>query len=285
MKKCLAILSVCLLAIPACRKKEEPAAPPPVAAPAKKVVTANPEPPPPAGTPHSEPWSIPPRGVVLWLVGNDAKAEYGGALASWSNPFLPGVTAAADRPEEKPVVVANALNGHAVVRFDGQANRMKTSIDISPAQMPVATVFVAFNSKTDATSPLRKLYGDDDGGYDRAVGLDNRGTEGKNYCVFTGKAVDGDFNLKANETYVTADEFTKSEFSSWVNGKATLVKIPAEWGTALPNLYIGSSGNVYQEYWQGDIAEVVVYSRHLSDLERMQVEDYLAQKYGVALTR
>jgi len=284
MKKCLAILSVCLLAIAACRKKEEPAAPPPAPAPAKKVVTANPEPPPPAGTPHSEPWSIPPRGVVLWLVGNDAKAEYGGGLASWSNPFLPGVTAVADRTEMKPAVVQDAMNGHAAVRFDGLSNMMQTNIDISPGQMPVATVFVAFNSKTDSPSPLRKLYGDDDGGYDRAVGLDNRAGS-KNFGVFTGSGVEGDFALKANEPYVTADEYTKTEFSSWVNGKEALQKINASWGSALPNMYIGGTGPVNHEPWQGDIAEVIVYSRRLSELERMQVEDYLAKKYGVALTR
>jgi hypothetical protein len=285
MKKSLAVLAVCLLVVPACRKKEEAAAPPPPAPATKIVSTATSEPPPPPGHPHAEDWSIPARGVVLWLVGDDAKAEYGGTLASWSNPFLPGVTASADRPEMKPTIVANGFNGHAVVRFDGQGNMLQTSIDISPAQMPVATVFVAFNSKTDSPSPLRKLYGDDDGGYDRAAGLDNRATGGKNYGIFIGNGVEGDFNLKANEVYVTADEFTKKEFSSWVNGKETLQKIQTDWGGALPNLYIGGSGIVYHEYWQGDIAEVIVYSRRLAELERMQVEDYLAKKYGVALTR
>jgi chemotaxis protein CheY-P-specific phosphatase CheC len=284
MKKSLTVLTVCWLVLSACRKKEEVAAPPSAPALAKKVVTANPEPPPPAGTPHSEPWSIPPRGVVLWLVGNDAKAEYGGGLASWSNPYLPGVTAVADRTEMKPAVVQDAMNGHAAVRFDGLSNMMQTNIDISPAQMPVATVFVAFNSKTDAASPLRKLYGDDDGGYDRAVGLDNRAGS-KNFAVFTGSGVEGEFVLKANEPYVIADEYTKTEFSSWVNGKETLQKINASWGSALPNMYIGGTGPVNHEPWQGDIAEVVVYSRRLSELERMQVEDYLAKKYGVALKR
>ena len=285
MKNALTVLAICVLAVSACRKKEEEAVPPPPA-PAKKIAaTPAAEPPPPAGHPHAEDWSIPPRGVVLWLVGDDAKAEYGGSLASWSNPFLPGVTAIADRPEEKPAIVANAFNGHAGVRFDGQSNLMQTNIDISPAQMPVATVFVAFDSKTDASSPLRKLYGDDDGGYDRAAGLDNRASGGKNFAVFTGNGVEGDFVLKANQPYVTADEFTKNEFSSWVNGKETLQKINAAWQSALPNMYIGGTGNVHHEPWQGDIAEVIVYSRKLSDLERMQVEDYLAKKYGVALTR
>jgi len=283
MKKLVTILFVCLLA---CGKKEEPVTAPAPAAPTKKTVSTTTSAPPPLEPPvRVATWSIPSRGVVLWLVGDDAKTEFGGALKSWGNPYLPGVTANADRPEMEPTVVADGLNGHAVVRFDGMSNMMETNVDIGPRQMPNAMVFAVFKSRTDAASPLRKLYGDDDGGYDRAAGLDDRGSGGKNYAVFIGTGVAGDFALKANEAYVTADQFTKGDFSSWVNGKETLQRINAEWQTALPKLYIGGSGTVYHEPWQGDIAEFIVYSRVLNDLERMQVEDYLAKKYGVPLTR
>jgi hypothetical protein len=53
----------------------------------------------------------------------------------------------------------------------------------------------------------------------------------------------------------------------------------------LPNLYIGGTGTSYHEPWQGDIAEMIVYGRVLTDQERMQVEDYLGAKYGVAINR
>jgi hypothetical protein len=278
------VLLVCLLA---CAKKEVPPVvePAPATTARKAAATTTSSPAPLNPAPRNATWSIPSRGVVLWLVGDDAKTEFGGALKSWGNPYLPGVTANADRPEMQPSLVADGLNGHAVVRFDGMTNMMETNVDISPKQMPNATIFAVFNSRTDAASPLRKLYGDDDGGYDRAAGLDDRGSGGKNYAVFIGTGIAGDFALKTNEAYVTADQFTKGDFSSWVNGKETLQRINAEWSTALPNLYIGGSGTVYHEQWQGDIAEFIVYSRVLNDLERMQVEDYLAKKYGVALTR
>ena len=145
-------------------------------------------------------------------------------------------------------------------------------------------MFVVFNSKTAETSPLRKVYGDDDGSYDRAAGLDNRGGE-KNYTVFCGNGVEGYFTLKANETYLAADQFTRTTFSGWVNGKSELKTVAASWAEALPDLYIGGTGTVYHEPWQGDVAEFIVYARVLSDQERMQVEDYLAKKYLVTLTR
>jgi hypothetical protein len=50
-------------------------------------------------------------------------------------------------------------------------------------------------------------------------------------------------------------------------------------------MYLGGTGTVFSEYWSGDLAEIIVYARKLSDAERVQVEDYLAQKYGVVMTR
>ena len=74
-----------------------------------------------------------------------------------------------------------------------------------------------------------------------------------------------------------------------MNGKKMLDKVAAAWGAdpndALPNLYIGGTGTSYHEPWQGDLAEFIVYARTLTDPERMQVEDYLAKKYGVTVAR
>jgi hypothetical protein len=282
MKKKVIAAALSLVVLLACKTKEE-VAPTPVEAPAP-VAAQETAPPAAAAQPTvtlAAGAPIPASGVALWLVADDAKP---GNLASWSNPAVAGVTATADKPESQPAVVANAINGHAVVRFDGEQNMLMTNVDISLARMPEATIFAVFNSKTDAKSPLRKLYGDDNGGYDRAAGLDDRAGE-KSYCVFTGNGVEGYFALKANETIVTADQFTKTDFSGWVNGKKELDKVAAAWGDALPNLYIGNTGTVYQEHWQGDLAEIIVYARVLTDQERMQVEDYLGKKYGVEISR
>jgi hypothetical protein len=279
MKKMVAV-SLVAVALLSCKKAESPApAPPPVTQTHAPTTSAAPPAAATASLPAGSP--IPSAGVALWLVADDAKA---GPLPSWSNAAIAGVTAAAEKPEQQPEVVASAIGGHSAVRFNGENNMLMTNVDISPAHMPDATVFAVFNSKTDSKDRLRKLYGDDDGGYDRAVGIDSR-AEHTNYTVFTGHGVEGYFTLKTGETYITADQFTKTDFSGWVNGKATLTKVAAEWSEALPNLYIGGTGTSYHEPWQGDLAEIVVYARVLTDQERMQVEDYLAKKYGVTLTR
>ena len=46
---------------------------------------------------------------------------------------------------------------------------------------------------------------------------------------------------------------------------------------------IGQQGNINGEYWKGDIAEIRIYNRSLSDEERCLVEADLAERYGLDL--
>ena len=49
----------------------------------------------------------------------------------------------------------------------------------------------------------------------------------------------------------------------------------------LPNLYLGGTGPVFPEFWQGDLAEIIVYNREVEWTERVKVENYLNTKYGL----
>ena len=46
---------------------------------------------------------------------------------------------------------------------------------------------------------------------------------------------------------------------------------------------IGVQGNYGTEYWNGDIAELLLFSRALSEPEREAVWSYLAKRYGLQL--
>ena len=108
-----------------------------------------------------------------------------------------------------------------------------------------------------------------------------------NATAFTGNGVAGYFQLEKDKTYIVVDRYSPKEFSGWVNGAVALDKTAADWQPeeALPNMYIGGTGTSYNEFWNGDIAEVIVYARKLTDDERKQVEDTLAKKYGVTIIR
>ena len=293
MRKIIAVVLVTGLALVSCKKKEEAAVPPPPAptpaattssaamATAPKGPTAIPNVTLTAGA------AIPGNGLALWLTGDDAvKSAAGGKVSSWTNPLVPNVSASAHEATAQPSVAANAVNGHAAVRFDGEANMLMTNIDISPASWPDVTVITVFNSATEAPNPLRSVYGADNGDSDRSAGLDDRSGDGKNYVVFVGDhGVAGYFALKANQLYLSTDQYTATQFTGWIDGKPALTRPETHWGEALPNMYIGGTGTSFNQFWKGDIAEMIVYARVLTDAERTQVEDYLAKKYGVTLAR
>ena len=290
MRKIVLLLLV-TFALASCKKKAE-TAPQAAATPAATTSSAAPAPAPKGlspipnvALPSTAP--IPGAGLALWLIGDDAmKSAGGGKLASWTNPLAPTASASATEATSQPAVAANAINGHAAVRFDGEANMLTTNIDISPASWPDVTIFTVFNSATDVNNPLRSVYGDDNGDYDRAAGLDDRSGDANNYVIFTGdKGVAGYFALKPNQPYLSTDQYTATEFKGWIDGKQSLTRSEIHWGEALPNMYIGGTGTSFNQFWKGDIAEMIVYARVLTDAERTQVEDYLAKKFGVALAR
>lgn len=289
-------LFAALLAVAACRKPAEAPAttsstPPPPAAEtaattATTTATTTAYVPPPDVTVANAP--VPTNGLSLWLrADSGVTAGAGGKVSAWA---VEGSTvkAVADSPEKQPNVVQNAIGGKPAIHFDGGANVLETNINIDPAVSPELTVISVFTSDTDKPSPLRKLYGADDGGYDRAAGLDDRATPPNNYTIFGGGAgVIEIMKLAANTPYLTVDSYdqTKKALNVWVNGAPAKQNQQIDHGASLPKFYIGGTGTVYHEPWLGNVAEMLVYRRILTDDERKKVEDYLAAKYGLKLTR
>lgn len=289
MKRTIAVLALSAALVFACKKKEEPApaAPPPpvttssaatttTAAPATTTV--------PDVTVANGP--VPVNGLELWL-----RADYGvtadatGKVTSWAVEGSP-LKAATTDSTEMPSLVAAAINGKPAIRFDGENNVLEVPMSIDAAASPELTVISVWSSATVDKSPLRKLYGADDGGYDRAAGIDGRAADGSNYTVFAGSGgVAGIFTFTANTPNLTIENYANKKLNTWVNGAVAKANLDAEYGRMLDHFFIGSTGRVYHEMWKGDLAEMLVYKRSLTDDERKKVEDYLAGKYGLKVSR
>jgi hypothetical protein len=281
-----------LLVLAACRKPEAPATtsstppPPPAAAQTDTTATKAPYVPPADVSVANAP--VPTSGLSLWLrADSGVTAGAGGKVSAWA---VEGSTvkAVADSPEKQPTLAQNAVGGKPAIHFDGGANVLEANVNIDPAASPELTVISVFTSDTDAASPLRKLYGADDGAYDRAAGLDDRATPPDNYAIFGGGAgVVPIMKLAANTPYLTVDSYDqpKKLLNVWVNGAPAKQNFAIDNNAGLDKFYIGSTGTVYHEPWLGNVAEMLVYRRILTDDERKKVEDYLAAKYGLKLTR
>lgn len=288
-RKIACLLLVAVVAF-ACKKKEEPApaAPPPSTAPSVATTATTTTAPTPTGTFSDvklDSAPVPTNGLQLWLRGDYGVTAMEGKVTSWAVEGSP-LKAEAKDPAEQPSIVANAINGKPAIRFDGDHNMLEVPMSIDAEAAPELTVISVWSSATADKNPLRKLYGADDGGYDRAAGIDDRASDGSNYTVFAGSAgVTGIFTFAANTTNLTIENYANKKLNTWVNGAAAKSNIAAEYDHMPDHLYIGGTGHAYTESWKGDLAEMLIYKRTLTDDERKKVEDYLGAKYGVKLTR
>lgn len=296
MKRAFAVLALAAAVVLACKKKEEPApaAPPPattssVATTTTATTTSIATTAPATGTAVDVSLAnapVPTSGLELWLRGDyGVTADPESKVTSWAveGSFLKAV---AKDPAEWPSFVASAINGKPALRFDGDHNMLVVPMSIDAVISPELTVISVWSSATADKGTLRKLYGADDGGYDRAAGIDNRASDGSNYTVFAGSgAIVGVFTFTANTPNITIENYAGKKLNTWVNGAPAKTNIDAEYGHMPDHFFIGGTGHSYTEPWQGDLAEMLVYKRTLTDDERKKVEDYLGAKYGLKLVR
>jgi len=284
---CLVLVAVVAFA---CKKKAEPApaAPPASTAPIVATTATTTTAATPTGTfadVKLDSAPVPTSGLQLWLRSDYGVTATEGKVTSWAVEGSP-LKAEAKDPAEQPSIVANAINGKPVIRFDGDHNMLEVPMSIDAAVVPELTVISVWSSATADKNPLRKLYGADDGGYDRAAGIDDRAADGSNYTVFSGNGgVAGIFTFAANTTNLTIENYASKKLNTWVNGAAAKSNIAAEYDHMPDHLYIGGTGHAYTESWKGDLAEMLIYKRTLTDEERKKIEDYLGTKYGVKITR
>jgi hypothetical protein len=221
--------------------------------------------------------AVPRPGLQAWLAADQGVvADASGKVSRWTDQSGTTRDATQTNAAAQPTLRANAINGKPGLYFDGTDDALSVAVDINPATTPNLTVVTVFASATNATT-LRKVYSNDDGGYDRTAGLDNRA--GTNYAIYAGSGVRDFFTLSANTAYQTTDAWTPTQFTGRVNGRNVTTQ-PVTATTGLSRLTIGSNPT-YGEYWMGPIAEILVYNRLLSAAEQSQVESYLAAKYRI----
>ncbi|WP_163866907.1 LamG domain-containing protein [Myxococcus eversor] len=228
-------------------------------------------------------------GRALWLRADDLDGTEGSAVASWrdasglGNHALQGVAGA------RPVVRRNQLSGHAVLQFDGVNDRLDLTTNVfAPGQFPL-TVFAVLRT-TDANAHLV------------GTGSSSAGfltTYGGGLALAAGKPT-----LKANsnsaglllqgpvihdgQPRVLSAVAHGGPSSLFVNGQVAGLSYTALGAYAYGKSTLGASdgGNTSasQDPFAGELAEVIVYQRALSEFERLHIEQYLGAKYGVGLS-
>jgi len=213
----------------------------------------------------------------MWLKADaGVQTDGSGNITNWVDQSSGGNDAANATTTECPKLTGSALNGITTLHFDGTDDKLNFNGEI--LTNTDYTVFVV-EGRTSAQDNNYFMRGTTTGG------------EAANKNMHLGYRYNSSLTHAqySNDYDMPVDEYTSQKFnlyafdldSAQTRGKHTWLN-GSLWGSKTNDIplisYDGASIGGTGDYL-GDIAEVIIYDRALSEVERSKVERYLAGKY------
>ena len=229
----------------------------------------------------------PPAGIQLWLKADAITGvPNGGAVSTWVDSTALGggrdmsQGTAAYQPLYEAAVVTAPGFVNPVVRFDGSNDVMANSA-LHNAQ---TIIYVAKSTANEGVPYARLGTINEYFGFINGVGTPAADLFLKNPQTFWQDAATVALNGFHVYSGLYNDPANGNNGSIYFDGLLEATGTPGPSPLNLADA-IGARGNMpgptYNAYFQGDIAEVLVFSTNLSAADRMSVENYLNKKYFV----
>lgn len=152
-------------------------------------------------------------------------------------------------------------NANSAYLFDGEDDYIAIPVNINPEKMPVVTLVAWANAS--ASSPVRQVISHDDGGFDRSIGIDDRGGS-LSWSAFCGSGeVLGSLPVTEGKWVFLAAVYNHADSTVkfYVNDAVFEAKGACE--TGHDTTYIGMNPS-YGEFFSGMIDDVRIYDRALT---------------------
>jgi len=226
-------------------------------------------------------------GLVLWLDAGSIQGADGRPIGSWKDSSGQGNHAKQDDSTRQPTYIASAgeeLNSQPVVRFDGSNDWMYAPYE---STLTEKTMFVVarFNSLGNSSPDSQSRV------YVMGLAQINSGwhtTEFKStYGNWRGRIYDGSGKWVEGSSVV--DEQWKllslravndEVIEFWEEGTSKGTTAIGTMWTEHNIVAIGANGAPVG-FLNGDIAEILIFDRALSNYERQRIERYLNDKYDI----
>ncbi len=237
--------------------------------------------------------SITSEGLVVHLdAGAGVIADSGGKVTQWNDQTAYANHATQSSGGNQPFLVPNAIDSKPALDFDGASSYL-TIIDspsLRPGQMTViavATLAGGSNYQPIISKPYYNSGSWNSPWVSYALGIDP--TDSPYFqCAVSGTAEASGSGqpLHLGQAYVLSGTYDGSTDSLRVAGSAPFnlsVSGSVDNGdSARKDLVIGAASSTWLgQFFTGQIAEVLIYNRALTDTERQQAEAYLAYKYEI----
>jgi hypothetical protein len=216
---------------------------------------------------------------ALWLDASDATSITGTSVYQWLDKS--GNANHATAVTGNPTLTQNALNGKSVLTFGGATNLN------SPLSMPTTGALTYFCVARPAAGGFISVSAINGGGGNNRPNTLMMYESSTGYWWFSGGVggYDGNTVTLATSTSrydINANYWSPSFTQVNINGVsyASSTSAPASL-TAGGTFLVGRASGPATEYWNGTIAEIIVYNSTLTTTQRQAVESYLGTKWGI----
>jgi hypothetical protein len=237
-----------------------------------------------AAKPGTALWKAPPAGLQMWLRADQGVKTNGATVAAWLDQSAAGNSAVQEKPGAQPTLVANALAGRPSIRFDGSDDFFALPDGFSDFRAGLTAFVVTRPAPGGAWSRFIDL---DVGPACENIVFGRKDAPDKlGFWVYTNSATKGKVEAPGA---VIANEVQSFCALLAPGGKVTLYRNGAAVATGdtstpkstsrKPNTLAKSNSGGGDPLFKGELFEILLYNRALTEAERAYVESYLNAKY------
>jgi prepilin-type N-terminal cleavage/methylation domain-containing protein len=217
--------------------------------------------------------------LVIWFETTTLNNAHEDKIENWSNIAESKKPATQKEAAKQPQYIDNTINGLPVIRFDGVDDFL--SFDGSPILNNNYTIFIVA-ARSDGKSNNMILGGTDlTANNNLQIGYESSSFIAKHYDETSIIRYNiGDYN--APIFAIHGIEFSSSTGKTYYENGTS--KATNKTATANLNGWARSAiGRFNNINFSGDIAEIIMFNRVLSNDERKDMEQYLIKKWGIKL--
>jgi hypothetical protein len=225
---------------------------------------------------------------VLWLDAATLALANDANVTSWTDQSGNGNDLAQQGGNAVPTFRNDGLSGtYHIVRFDGTERYLVIGDNATlDGFTDGLCVFVVANFSTVDNSPRGIISKRVSSGSQQSYSLFTYTGSDLNFDVYTpgNNRLQGTSALSASTDYILSTLYNGSNM--FINVQSAAAGSQAKTGivaNTTSDLIIGALNDNYGTYLDADIAEIIIYGEDLTQAERIVVENYLANKYGISI--
>lgn len=218
--------------------------------------------------------ALPLSGLTLWLSADLGVSQDGShRVSKWTDLSGNVNHAIQTNMVHQAKWVDEAINRKPSVRFDGSTNYLTGSLTVSTnvSIFAVATTGQKLGRKHILSNVNNIIFGVNNNEFTSAYG---------NGLGFGATMSHGTDAALSTTVFSLLESINSGQDRAYVNG--VLVGDRLNLLSAFLDGYtLGRYDNPPDQYWDGDVTEIILYNRALPDAERLAVENHLQTKYGL----